>query len=115
MMMFLIVLCMTFFSQGGCLKEMNGVRCQTVQEAGEHLAENIDKFDKLLQEVVMRCYEESKELTKSALKRLTADLKNVKLAKSTGSGFIHFVCSIYSGLFSYYCISHKTSQSSVLI
>lgn len=98
MMKIFIVLCMVLLSQqGGCLKvEMNGVRCKTVQQAGEQLAENVDKFDKLLQELVMRCYDESKELTESALKQFAVDLKNVKLATSSGSGLITVILNKYS-------------------
>ena len=78
---------MALLSHSACLTvEMNGEGCETVQEAGEQLAENVDLFDKLLQEIVLRCYEESKLMTQSALKEFKANLGSLKLATSTASG-----------------------------
>ena len=83
-LLFCLVLCTT----QECIKAagLPGEQCEHIQEAGEHLAENINQFDKLLQDVVMRCYEEAQLIIESSLKFLKNHMGGMRLSKTLGTG-----------------------------
>ena len=104
-MSFFIVLCLALCTHSACLTVgMDGERCEIVQEAGERLAEDVEAFDKLLQELVLRCYEESQLITNSSLIQLKADVLKYKLKLKSTTGLLYIFNRYLVLLFSFVII-----------
>jgi len=83
----ILLFCIVLFTSQDCIKAagLPGKQCEHIQEAGQELAENINRFDKLLQDVVMRCYEEAQLIIESSLRFLKNHMGGMRLSKTAGT------------------------------
>lgn len=81
-----------------CMPHLDGAKCEHIQDAGRTIANDINEFDLLVKEVLMRCFQESylvmETSVKFFLKHLSAS--KVQLQQKGWENHFHFFIYFHS-------------------